>query len=137
MNKRAIGIEINGKAAIFVVLEIIDGTISQVLTKIHKLSLGDQTNSSEVRQFRDVVFSFFNEINADVIAIIKRADSGKFAAGQVTFKIEGVIQTYGNLDVQIVPLPTIKAHERKNACTVNPKYTYQQNSCLLAKYLLR
>lgn len=134
---KVIGIEIDGKDAIFVVMEKEAGTVSLIETKIQKLSLGDQTNSAEVKRFRDVVFGFFNEINPDEIAIIKRADKGKFAAGQVTFKIEGIIQTYNSLDVQLIPLPTIKAHEKKDRCAHQPKYNYQQNSCLLANYLLR
>lgn len=134
---KVIGIEIDGKDAIFVALEREAGGVSLVDTKIHKMSLGDQTSSIEVRRFRDVVFGFFNEINPHEIAIIKRGDTGKFAAGPVTFKIEGILQTYANLDVQIIPLPTIRAHERKNPCVVKAKYNYQQNSSLLANYLLR
>ena len=134
---KVIGIDIDGKDAIFCSLENSAGAISTIDTKIHKLNLSDHTNSAEIKRFRDMVFAFFNEINPDQVAIIKRGDAGKFAAGSVTFKIEGIIQTYASLDVQIIPLPTIKAHERKYPCPVKPKFNYQNNSCLLANYLLK
>jgi hypothetical protein len=134
---KVIGIEIDGKNAVFTSLESDAGTIATIDTKIQKVNLSDHTNSGEIKRFRDLVIAFFNEVDPDQIAIIKRGEIGKFAAGSVTFKIEGIIQTYPNLDVQIIPLPTIKAHERKYPCTVKPKFNYQQNSCLLANYLLR
>ena len=134
---KVVGIDIDGKDAIFCCLESNIGTFSTIDTKIHKLNLSDHTNSVEIKRFRDLIFAFFNAVNPDQIAVIKRGDAGKFAAGSVTFKIEGIIQTYANLDVQIIPLPTIKAHEKKYPCPVKPKFIYQHNSCLLSNYLLR
>ena len=134
---RAIGIELAGKEAILVAAEKEGEELSVIESKIKKVSFKDHTNAEEVKEMRDLLFSFFNEISPDRIGIIKRGESGQFAASPISFKIEGLIQLYERLNIDLVPLPTIKAFLKKYPLSISAKYNYQENSLALAYFLLK
>ena len=134
---RAIGIELAGKEAILVASEKEGENLTIIETKIKKVSFKDHTDSEEVKEMRQLLFSFFNEISPDKIAVIKRGESGQFAASPVSFKIEGLIQLYEKINIDLVPLPTIKAFLKRDPLLILPKYNYQENALALAHYLLK
>ena len=75
-------------------------------------------------------------IQFDKIGIIKRGTKGSFAASPISFKIEGLIQTYKNNDIEFVPPATLRAFYKKNTNIIIPKYNYQKPANDLAFYLL-
>lgn len=134
---RVIGIDFDKKDAVVICLEKVGSTISIVEASVKKISFKDHTNTDEVQQMRDLIFNFFDEFQADKIGIVKRGDSGKFAASPVSFKIEGLIQLYPKKKVEIIPLPTIKTYNNQNPPQASAKFNYQENALLLANYLLK
>lgn len=134
---RAIGIELVGKEAILIAAEKEGENLSIIESKIKRVGFKNHTNSEEVKEMRDLLYSFFNEISPNRIGIIKRGESGQFAASPISFKIEGLIQVYQKLSIDLVPLPTIKAFLKKHPLAIPAKYNYQENALSLAHYLLQ
>lgn len=131
------GIDINGSKAIFTFLrgqgsEIVDvtGSFTQLVIKNHE-------SCDEIRSFFETIKNHFNSINPDKIGIIKRNKSGSYAGGPLSFKIEGLIQLsreQNNVDL-ISPI-TLRNFQAKKSPVLSPKYKYQNESYLLALYLL-
>lgn len=135
---KALGIEINGNCAVFCAIEESD-KLTDITGKITKLELNDDENSSEIHQFVDVIHSYLDSTKFDKIAIIKRAKSlkAKFPVSPISFKLEGLIQTYKMTDVDFIAPQTLNAYFKKNDFDFKPKYAYQNSSAQLAYYLLK
>lgn len=102
------GIELKGNEAIVVCL-LFDGSDYTFINKdVKKIKLKDTDVQSDVQEFTQKLYSFFNSANFDGIGIKGRAKKGKFAGGSVSFKIEGIIQN-SKYPVVIFPGATIKA----------------------------
>lgn len=133
---KVLGISLEGSTAIFSGLQKTDSEIIDIANKLKKLELKDHLKSNEVQSFLETVHSFLEENNFDRIAIIKRGTKGSFAASPISFKIEGLIQTYKNKDIEFIAPATLRAFYKKNTNTIIPKYKYQAASNDLAFYLL-
>lgn len=133
---KVLGISLEGSTAIFSGLEKIDSEIKNISNNFRKVELKNHLESDEVQSFVDVVHSFLESIQFDKIAIIKRGTKGTFAASPISFKIEGLIQTYKNNDIEFIPPATLRAFYKKNTNSVVPKYNYQKPANDLAFYLL-
>ena len=131
------GIEITNDKAIIVCLEEYSDKTVEICEHSTKLTLENHEDSHTVKDFVDIVHSQLDTIGADSIGIIKRQIKGNYAAGGLTFKIEGIVQTYKESDVRLIPLPTIKSFIKKNPMNIQPKYKYQENALKLAYYLLK
>ena len=134
---KVIGIDFDNKDAVIICLEKTISGVSLVETSIKKIAFKDHTDSEEVQRMKDLIFNFFDEIKADKIGIVKRMDSGKYAASPISFKIEGIIQLYNKIKVELIALPTIKAYNKDNKLDLSTKYNYQNNALLLSNYLLK
>jgi hypothetical protein len=134
---KVIGIDFDNKDAVIICLEKTSSGVSLVETSIKKIALKDHTDSEEVQRMKDLIFNFFDETKVQKIGIVKRMDSGKFAASPISFKIEGIIQLYTKLKVELIPLPTIKSYNKDNPLGISTKYNYQNNALLLSNYLLK
>lgn len=134
---KVLGIEIRGNCANFCALEK-NGTISDLTGKMTKLELKDDENSEEIHEFVDVIHSHFDNMQFDKIAVLKRSKSlkAKFPPSPISFKLEGLIQTYKNSDIDFISPQTIRAYFKKNENNFKPKYSYQTASAELAIYLL-
>ena len=130
------GIEIKGSEAIFSVLRANKRSILDITGNFKKLKLKDDKNCQEVKSFLETIKSHFNSLSPDRIAIIQRNKSGGFAGGAVSFKIEGLIQTYESRNVTLVSPHTLKKFARDKNPTLPPVNKYQNGACLLALYLL-
>ncbi|MFA4863265.1 MAG: DUF3010 family protein, partial [Bacteroidales bacterium] len=88
---KVIGIDIDKTKAIFYGLEKdADGNIINLTGDFRYLTLNNDTDNSKVREFRSTVHSFFDDINPDRIAILKRQTKGRFKSAPLSFKIEGL-----------------------------------------------
>ncbi|TDE08178.1 DUF3010 family protein [Dyadobacter psychrotolerans] len=135
---KTIGIEIESNEAIIAVLEQDEGgNLSQVTKECVKLDIGDSMNSGHVKQFRDQIDATFNAISPDKISSLSRNISGPFASSPLTFKIEGIIQLYQKVTVELVSSKTVKAFLKKKENEIAPKFKYQTNALNLAFYLIK
>lgn len=135
---KTLGIDISGNTAVFCSIEENNGVID-ITGKMTKLELKDDESSQEVHEFVDVIHSHFNEMQFDKIAILKRAKSlkAKFPVSPISFKLEGLIQTYKESEINFIAPQTISAYFKKNQKVFKPKYAYQNSAADLAYYLLK
>ena len=132
----ACGIELSGAKAIFVVLEKKGETINDITGKFNQLVLKNDESCDDVRSFSETVSSHFDNLNPDRIALVKRIKSGPYAAGAITFKLEGIVQIYNKKNIELVASATLRKFQKDNEPLIKPKYKYQENAYLLALYLL-
>lgn len=133
---KVLGISLEGSTAIFSALEKTGSEITDVSEKFRKIELKNHLESAEVQALYKALHTYFDEQNFDKIAIIKRGTKGSFAASPISFKIEGLIQTYKNNTVEFIAPATLRAFYKKNTNSVAPKYNYQKAANNLAYYLL-
>ena len=130
------GIQIAGSKAIFTFLKKRNGDIQDITGNFRKLELANDENCNEVRSFSKTIKSLFDNLNPKRIGIIKRNKSGPFSGGTVSFKIEGLIQIYEKNNVELISLNTLKKFQKEKLPVITPQCKYQEDSCLLAHYLL-
>jgi hypothetical protein len=130
------GIEIVGRRAICVALGVKDGQMVDLTGRQRPLAMGDDEDPVEVRRFQQAVQACLAAWRPDRIGILQRKKIGTFAAGGLTFKMEGLIQLYPHRPVEIVPSATIRAFTKEHQPPMNPRYAYQKNAYLLACYLV-
>ena len=130
------GIQIAGSKAIFTILKKRNGDIQDITGNFKKLQLKNDGNCNEVRSFSKTIKSLFDNLNPKRIGIIKRNKSGPFSGGAVSFKIEGLIQIYEKNNIELISPPTLKKFQKEKSPIITPQCKYQENSCLLAHYLL-
>jgi len=133
---KVIGIEIDKTKTIFYVLyKDADGNITNLTEKFKTLTLSEDTDNSQVREFQSKVFSFFDNIHPDRIAILKRQTKGRFKSSPLSFKVEGLIQCYTKTEIEFVPPTSITAYFKKNNFNLQPEHNYQEMAAKLAYYL--
>jgi len=137
-NMKTLGIEIKGNTANFCAIEENNGSITEITGSFRKLELKNDEISDEVQNFTDTIHSFFDENHFNKIGIIKRSKSmnAKFPVSPISFKLEGLIQTYKDCDIRFVAPQTLRAYYKKKSFNFNPKYGYQKSAAELAYYLL-
>ncbi|PKR81172.1 DUF3010 domain-containing protein [Brumimicrobium salinarum] len=133
---KALGISIEGSTAIFSGLEKSAEGIFEVSDKLKKVKLKDHLDDKEVQSVYEIIHAYLDRNNFDVIAIIKRGTKGTFAASPISFKIEGLIQMYKDIEVDFVAPPTLRAYFKKNENTFTPQFAYQKAANDLAFYML-
>ena len=134
---KVLGISIEANKAIFSALEQDASKNTQEISSAPtKLELKDHQDSKEVRRFQAEIQTFLSAMSFDKVGVITRTTKGRFAASPISFKIEGLIQLFPNLEIDFISPATLRAHFKKNENTVVPKYTYQQSANDLAVYLL-
>ncbi|MFA9390820.1 MAG: DUF3010 family protein [Prolixibacteraceae bacterium] len=134
---KVIAITIESTRAIFYSLEKHrNETIGSIAEDLKSIAIADDYNSAEMREFKEKAFTFFDRVKPDRIVILKRMTKGKFAAGSVSFKLEGVLQCYEAVDIEFVAPTSLKAFYKKNEFTQNPVHKYQLNAAQLAQYVV-
>ncbi|AXT56482.1 DUF3010 family protein [Aquimarina sp. MMG015] len=135
---KVIGIEINKKRAISVVLSKDElGNYINLTGKDKYVEIIDDQKNEDVQTFLKEIHNFFDTVKPDHIAIITRQTKGKFAAAAVSFKLEALIQCYSKATMSFVSKQTLTAYYKKNELPVSYANTYQENATRLAAYLLR
>lgn len=133
---KVIAIDIDSSRVILYAIEKLnDGSFSNITGEFKSITVKDEYDNEEIKEFQSTIHSFFENINADRIAIMKRMAKGKFAASAVSFKLEGLIQCYKNCDIEFISPATITAHFKKNPFSLATQFNYQINAAKLAQYL--
>jgi hypothetical protein len=133
---KTIGIEIDKNKAIFFVLENDGISINNLTNDFKTLILSDDKDNSQIRNFQSIIFTHFDTINSNRIAILKRQSTGKFASSPISFKIEALIQCYSKLEIEFVAPLTVTTFYKKNNFDIPITYNYQEKAAQLANYLL-
>jgi hypothetical protein len=134
---KVIGIEIDNNRAIFFALEDV-GTNKKDITKNFKqLKLNDDKDNSEIQNFQSIVFSHFDTINPDRIAILSRQGKGPYASSSISFKIEALIQCYSKKNIEFVSPQGLTTFYKKNAFDVEISHNYQEKAAKLANSILK
>ena len=133
---KVIGVDIDKTKAIFYVLEKdANGNIINLTGDLKYVTLIDDTDNSSVREFQSTVQSFFDDLNPDRIAILKRQTKGRFKSSPLSFKVEGLIQCYKKLEIEFLPPITITAYFKKNNFNIQLEHNYQEKAAKLAYFL--
>lgn len=135
---RTIGIQIKSTEAILVVLEKdAAGNIFQ-LAESAKFDIGDSAIPHQVKHFRDLINSAFDSIGASRIGVVARNANGKGqrAPSPISFKLEGIIQLYERVEIELVWPQTTIAHFKKKPKTATAEKKYQDDAFDVAYYLI-
>jgi hypothetical protein len=135
---KTIGIQIKSNEAIIVVLEK-DSVGNIIQTKESaKFEIGDPTKPNQVKQFRDQINTDFDSIGASRIGVVARNANGKGqrAPSPISFKLEGIIQLYDKLEVELVWPQTTIAYFKRNPKTTKAKNKYQEDAFDVAYFLI-
>lgn len=134
---RAIGIDIDKTKTIFYVLEKdIDGNLVPLSVRLKHLTLENDTDNTSLRSFQSNLYSFFDELQPDRIAILKRQTKGRFKSSPLSFKIEGLIQCYEPVEVEFVQPMAVSSYFKKYEFDLTPEFEYQIPAAKLARYML-
>jgi hypothetical protein len=133
---KVIGIEINGARVNFIGLESDSTNIFQNREISTFLELGDDKDFEEVRRFKDLLHTVFSGFSPDIIGIYTKSATGKFSAGPLTYKIEGLIQLYKGKDMRFVDPRSMAALKRKKGYETKCQFAYQQKAADVAYYLI-
>lgn len=136
---KTIGIQIKSTEAILVVLEKdTQGNIIQT-NESAKYTIADPSKPYQVRQFRDQINSAFDSIGATRIGIVARNANGKgdWTPSPISFKLEGIIQLYEKIDIELVWKQTTIEYFKKNDKIGRSKHKYQEDAFDLAYYLIK
>ncbi len=134
---KVIGIHIDKIKAICVVLETDGYDGIKILSAQCKIFIlkNDMDNVS-VRAFQEEMHSWFDNIQAERIVILARQTKGRFRSAPLSFKIEGLIQCYEEIDIEFVSGPKVTAFFRKNDFDLSPEFDYQESAAKVAYFLL-
>ena len=130
------GIEIAGRRAIWVALGVEDGQMVDLTGRQRPLTIGDDEDPVEVHRFHQAAQACLERWQPNRVGILQRKKIGTFAAGGLTFKMEGLIQLYPHRAVEIVPSATLRAFAKEHQPSMNQRYAYQKNAYRLACYLV-
>ena len=142
---RVIGIEIFGKEVRYVVLDDTGGQLKDITESYKRPILEDDDDSHAVKMFRNVLFATFDRYQADKI-IFKWRNSRSTKTFQqeddllpspMSFKIEGLIQTYDSLMVTVVPPQRISTFLKDSLLPLTAAYEYQTEAMRVAYYGLK
>ena len=100
---RVCGVDLSARDAIIVILDGTRGAWNVVRFDQRKISLMDDEDAHQVRNFRDAVNAFVNRHGIQRVAVKKRLKRGRFAGGPVSFKMEGLIQLLETCEVVLFP----------------------------------
>lgn len=104
------GVELSGSDAIFAIVD--EGSWQECNTK--KITFGDSLEKRSARFFYEAVNAFARDQHIDLFAIKQRQDSGRFAGGGITFKMEAIFQLCPDADTIVVHSNTIARDQKKN-----------------------
>lgn len=130
-------IEIDKKRVILTTIEKIDeDDYIDHTGKFTSIALNDDLNHQEILSFTSALHTHFDSLSPDRIVILKRSSKGRFAASSLSFKIEGLIQTYAKVAIEFISPQTLSAYYKKNEFKLSVKYNYQAPASHLAFYVL-
>jgi hypothetical protein len=134
---KVIGVEIDNNRAIFFALEEDRGNKKDITNNFKHLKLYDDKDNSEIQNFQSIVFTHFDSVNPDRIAILSRQGKGPYASSSISFKIEALIQCYSKRNVEFVSPQGLTAFYKKNDFDIKISHNYQEKAAKLANSILK
>ena len=142
---RTIGIEIKGREVRIVVLENNEEGIVDITGSYKPLKLEEDEITENVILFRNTLHATFDSFNPDAIVIRWRNpkpakgfnDENNFGSSPISFKIEGLIQTYESSKIAIIKPQTVTAFLKRNELPIHAKYGYQTEALKMAYYFIK
>lgn len=140
---RVLGLEIYGREVRYVVLDDSTG-LKDITEKYKPLQLDDDDDSQSVKMFRNQLFAIFEHYLPEKIIFKWRNTRSTKAFQQeddllpspISFKIEGLIQTYDHLNVTVVPPQKVTSFLKDNPLPLTPAFAYQTEALKVAYYQL-
>ena len=130
-------LEIDKKRLIITVYEKnSDGEYIDHTGKFKSITLNDDSNHQEILNFTSTLHTHFDSLNLDRIVILKRNSKGHYSASPISFKIEGLIQTYPTIEIEFISPQTLSAYYKKNEFSLKEMHNYQIPALQLAYYIL-
>lgn len=114
---RICGIELKSNNCIMTLIEFENNNILDVDLTIKKIILFDDEKRDSILNFYKEITTFIKENKIEKIVIKKRAKKGNFAGGAVTFKMEALIQSILNIEVDLISSQSISSYDKKNHIT--------------------
>jgi hypothetical protein len=135
---KVLGIEISGREVRIVALEKTNNGIIDYTGKYKPITLEDDEMSGNVVLFKNTLFSVFDNFSPDEIIIKYRNPKGKgiHAPSPISFKIEGLIQTYSEAKVSFVNPTTLATFYKKNKLELKPSFGYQIDAMKIAYHFI-
>ena len=133
---KTIGIEINNNRAIFYALESSEGIVDNITNNFKQITLSDDKDNAEIRSLQSIIFSHFDTINPDRIAILTRQGKGPYSSSSISFKIEALIQCYSSKGIEFVSPQALTAFYKKNEFNLSISHNYQEKAARLSNLLL-
>ena len=130
------GIDITARRAIFVFLTLAEGQVVDITVPHTHLKVDHPDHPEALRRFHREAQALFDARQPDRIAIVERRKSGRFAAGGTTFKLESLLQLYEPIAVTLVAPALLRQFVKERQPALTPRFSYQKNAYLLARYLL-
>jgi len=128
---KVIAIDIDSSRVIIYAAELQrDGIVTDITGDFKSITIRDEYDNLEIREFQQTIHSFFDNINPDKIAVLKRMAKGKFAASPVSFKLEGLIQCYQKCEIEFISPLTLAAFYKKHTFNITPQNKYQINAAI-------
>ena len=119
------GVELKGSEAIVVVVEK-DSNDASVGVEYKRIPL-NSTNQEDAISFRDLFVTLINQYAPLKLVLNTRTQKGEYAAGAVTFLMEGILLTISQVEVVSVASPTLRTKLKSGAIESHvdkyPKYT--------------
>lgn len=135
---RVCGVDIKASDAIVVVIDGTKDNFKIIDTGVQKITLGNTSDSEDVKTFKETFHSFVKNHNIDKIGIKKRNTKGRFAGGATSFKIEGIIQLSKDSTVELLAPASISSTIKKEPPPAAKQlFAYQKGSYETAYTLLR
>ncbi|MBK9983930.1 MAG: DUF3010 family protein [Saprospiraceae bacterium] len=135
---KVIGIDIDKTKAIFYILEEDqNGNLKNRTGSFRSLTLTDDTDNASIRTFQSTVHSFFDKTNPDRIGILKRQTKGRFRSAPLSFKIEGLLQCYEEIEMEFIQPIRVTNFFKKNVFILDLEFEYQEDAAKLAWYMLK
>lgn len=136
---KILGVEIKGRNVRLCLLELNVGDISDITGSYKPISLDGDEIAENVVLFRNTIFAVFDHFQPNNIIIKQRNHKvqGKLAPSPISFKIEGIIQLYSNSAISFVSPNTIAAFFKKNECSLNPSFGYQEEALKVAYHFAK
>ncbi|MDM1323956.1 DUF3010 family protein [Acinetobacter pseudolwoffii] len=119
------GVELKASNAIVVVVEKTND--GECMGKEYKKIPLNSTNQEDAQSFRDLFVALIDQYSPSKIVINSRQQKGEYAAGAVTFVMEGILLTLNQANVTSVAGATVRAKLKSGViqthCDGYPKYT--------------
>lgn len=120
-----LGIELKASDAIVVVIE--KSNDGQCIGKEYKKISLNSTNQEDAQSFRDLFVALIEQYSPSKIVMNSRQQKGDYAAGAVTFVMEGILLTLNQVNVTSVAGATVRAKLKSGVIQTHydgyPKYT--------------